>query len=197
MAYCDWMRVASHRSTLVSAVLLATLLSAAALAGCAETPKPQPSASGTPDAAPVFASDDEALAAAEKAYAAYLAVESEVLGDGGKDAGRFSRVATGEALSTAVEDAEGFEDKGWRGDGKSLFKTHSIEAIEISDSAVSISLYVCDDVGSVDVLDQTGASVVNPDGTSVTPWEVVLEGATGEPLLVSRKSFWTGGNFCE
>ena len=58
-----------------------------ALAGCVPSDS-QPSAAPSPSATPVFASDAEALAAAEKAYAAYLKVSDEIANDGGKDPDR-------------------------------------------------------------------------------------------------------------
>ncbi|HEX3679638.1 MAG TPA: hypothetical protein VHU90_07950, partial [Galbitalea sp.] len=51
------------------------------LAGCVQPPPPVIPTSG-PSAAPVFASDAAALAAAKKAYLAYLAVSDQILIDG-------------------------------------------------------------------------------------------------------------------
>ena len=53
------------------------------MGGCvAPTPDPTPSTSAAPSASPLFNSDEEALAAATEAYAAYLAA-SNAVGQGG------------------------------------------------------------------------------------------------------------------
>jgi hypothetical protein len=57
---------------------------ALALAGCVQPPS-RVIPTSTPSAAPVFASDAAALAAAKKAYVAYLAVSDAVANDGGKN----------------------------------------------------------------------------------------------------------------
>ena len=60
------------------------VLGAALLAGCLPTDPPV-TPPPTSDLEPVFASDEEALAAAEEAYGAYLAAADEILSSGGAD----------------------------------------------------------------------------------------------------------------
>ena len=69
--------------TTVAGVAIGALL----LSGCLPQ---QPTATPPPEAtaAPIFASDEEALAAATAAYAAYLAMSDQILKDGGKDPDR-------------------------------------------------------------------------------------------------------------
>ncbi len=64
--------------TSIALVALAVLL----LSGCLP---PQTTVTPTPEAtaAPVFASDEEALAAATAAYAAYLAMSDQIFAEGG------------------------------------------------------------------------------------------------------------------
>src|SRR4051812_41826324 len=66
-----------------------------ALAGCVPS-DPHPTASPSASATPVFASDAEALAAAEKAYAAYLKVSGEISADGGLKPERIDPLVTKE-----------------------------------------------------------------------------------------------------
>ncbi|MES1170616.1 MAG: hypothetical protein ABUL47_08010, partial [Leifsonia sp.] len=76
---------------LAAAVLLAVL------AGCVPTGTPTKSPRAT--ATPVFASDAEALAAAEKAYAAYESAVDRSLQTSSAEG--LDAVATGDALSSA------------------------------------------------------------------------------------------------
>src|SRR5690606_919779 len=70
-------------------LLLITLV----LAGCTQ-PDPMPTPPPTPSAAPVFASDEEALAAAEEAYGKYLETVDAILADGGSNAERLKPLVT-------------------------------------------------------------------------------------------------------
>ena len=77
-------RVRMRAAALRPIAVLAAAFVLAALSGCVQTtekPTPTPTAAATP----AFASDEEALAAAEKAYAAYLAVLDDVTADGGRN----------------------------------------------------------------------------------------------------------------
>ncbi|MEP6843257.1 MAG: hypothetical protein ABJA11_07030, partial [Pseudolysinimonas sp.] len=99
---------------LVAALLLL------ALGGCVPTGthvSDSPSASATP----VFASDAEALAAAEKAYAAYLKVSDQILNEGGEDPTRLLGVATSSAYDTESKGYSSARDRGWHSVGTSRF----------------------------------------------------------------------------
>ena len=87
------MHIASKAAGLALAIA-ATL----ALAGCVE-PSPPVIPTSEPSVAPVFTSDAAALAAAKKAYLAYLAVSDQVARDGGDNADRFAGVVTASWLS--------------------------------------------------------------------------------------------------
>lgn len=197
MAYRDWMRVASHRSTLVSAVLLATLLSAA-LAGCAESPRPLPSATRTPDAAPVFASDEEALAAAEKAYAAYLAVDNAVAQSGGKGDSAYSKVAVGDALQSALTNAKQFRDAGAHITGEASFSTKELQSAEYSSpDGVSVSFYICDDLSDVQLIGEAGESPSENEIHPHAPFLVHVIAVPGAGLRISNIDLWNGEDYCE
>lgn len=196
MAYRDCMRAASHRYTLLGAVLLAMGLSTVALAGCAASPKPLPSASSTPSATSVFGSDEEALAAAEEAYAAYQKVSDEVGHDGGTRPERYESVATGEALENALKNASQYRDAGATLIGSTSFSTQELQTAEYAKSeALEIVLYVCDDVSLADIVDETGTSIVKPDRQTVLPFVLTVVGSADQ-LRVSQKVLWDGKNFC-
>ncbi|MEO7349354.1 MAG: hypothetical protein ABIW32_05800, partial [Terrimesophilobacter sp.] len=82
-------------------LLVATLL----LSGCVPsepviTPVPEPSVT------PIFASDDEALAAATDAYAKYLEVSDAIFASGGQGIEQLSEVLAGKQLQV---EKDGFE----------------------------------------------------------------------------------------
>src|SRR5690554_1538774 len=77
------------------ATLAATAVAVALLTGCAtETPAITPAPD--PAVTPVFASDEEALAAAVEAYEAYWYALSEILEDAGSGEERIDEFATAE-----------------------------------------------------------------------------------------------------
>ena len=91
--------------TSIAAVALAVLL----LSGCVpqqstDTPTPEPSST------PVFATEEEALAAATAAYAAYQAGVDLALAT--YSTSDISKVAGGTALKSALESVESFKTDG-------------------------------------------------------------------------------------
>jgi hypothetical protein len=144
--------------------------------------------------APVFASDEEALAAAEAAYAAYLAVSDAIFNEGGTQAERLAAVATGDFLEASIAGFQKVQAKGWRSTGRSA--VHSIELQQFDGSGRDrmVIVYLCDDVSAVDVLDSDGLSVVSPDRHDRTLFEVSfdLDRAVGR-LLISSREVWGDG----
>lgn len=179
-----------------AAALLAVLL----LAGCVPgdpviTPAPEP------DATPVFASDDEALAAATEAYTKYLEVSDEILADGGTNPDRLLAVAT---AGWAEVQAEGFAkamSEGLHSVGRTSFDNLSLEKYDSSstDGQSILRAYVCIDVSNVDVLDKDGKSVVSEDRPDRSPAELVFDlvGSSKPGLRVANVEPWGGRDFCE
>jgi hypothetical protein len=176
---------------LVTAALLV------ALAGCVPTGG-HPSESPSATASPVFASDAEALAAAEKAYAAYLKVSDQIFIDGGKSPERLLDVATKSLYSTELDGFQTAAQKGWHSTGGSKADNFSLESYNAEDRSSIVTVYLCSDVSAVDVRDATGASVVSPNRPARTPFEVTFaykRGAVAD-LVVATKEVWTGGGIC-
>ena len=90
LPYRNCMRIAGVQ---ISSGVLAMLLAAFMLSGCASTPVPTPT-SATPTVAPVFATEEEALAAATEAYAAYQELIDRIFSEGGKAPSRIAAVVT-------------------------------------------------------------------------------------------------------
>jgi hypothetical protein len=173
-----------------------TLVIAAGLSGsgCApDAPEPKPAPS--PSATPLFATDEEALAAAEEAYAAYLRVTDQVLADGGAGTERLREVATGAQLQVDIESAAETKSKGYRLTGKTTFDNMAIQQQNAEDMDRVIVAYACQDVSAIDILDATGRSVVSPTRVGRSLYEITFAGrvpADAGLLRVSSQTVWAG-----
>lgn len=175
----------------VATLALAALL----LSGCVPEEAP-PTAAPTPSSTPVFASEEDALAAAEAAYAEFQDTSDSILAEGGSRPERIDAVATGEAASTERQGFSEFSAKGYRSVGKTTFDNVQLESFDPANSSSTVRVYLCSDVSGVDVLDGSGVSVVAPTRPSRTSFEVGFDFIEGS-LLVSSKDVWTGGGICE
>ncbi|MCY7325567.1 MAG: hypothetical protein LH605_05475, partial [Microbacteriaceae bacterium] len=110
-------------------VLALAALAVFALSGCfAAAPVEPPAAAATAD--PVFASEEEALAAATEAYAAYLALGSQVANEGGADPERMAEVATGTAYQQELEVFASIRSDMLRGVGEQTFDTVRMQSYD-------------------------------------------------------------------
>ena len=177
----------------------AALVTVLLLAGCVPrepviTPEPDPAST------PVFASDDEALAAATEAYARYLEVSDQILADGGASPDRLKTVSTLEWFEKQVPGFEDARDRGLRSVGSTTFDTVSLQQYDSKsvDGIGIVRIYLCIDVSAVDVVDASGNSVVSdtrPDRSAVeVSFDTSEEGAS--IVLVASVDQWSGQDFC-
>lgn len=163
-----------RRSLCLSAVAAAAV---AFLVGCSPTPSPSP----TPTA--VFASQDEAFAAAEQTFERYTeATNSTDL----SNPETFDAVYTwliGDALSSARENYSQFHAAGIERSGTSGFDT--VTPIEYSKDVVILRL--CLDVSAVQLLLPDGSSAVPEDRRPRQPLEVEFSPA-GTPTSFAISS---------
>lgn len=167
------------------------------LGGCAGAPTPSPS--GTPsasEAAPIFASDEEALAAAEAAYESYLAVSTAVSNDGGAEPDRLAAVATGGALDEEEDAARDLADQGVRTVGTVGFQIKELQSFSASVERAEVVVYLCEDLRNLDVLDASGKSLVVEGRVVDVPYTVVVSADRTDDLKVSEKDLWPRDNFC-
>ncbi|WP_104100228.1 hypothetical protein [Cryobacterium sp. M96] len=187
-----------QRDLLVLGPLL--LLGTLALTGCTPEPVPQaPQASETtaPTDAPVFASDEEALAAATEAYAAYLRTSDEISAAGGVGSERMEPLVSSGLLQSELEGFQGFVDANARSVGATTFIVHGMQsAAYLRPEQTTISLYVCENVTGLDVIDPVGNSLVLASRQPITPFEVQFKMDAGLRLILEYRSAWRGENFC-
>ena len=165
--------------------------------GCAtDDPAPKPSTSTS--AAPLFASDEEALAAAEEAYAAYLAVSDAILMEGGADPERLLEVATLPVFDVQAEGYETAAANDWTSTGGTAVDTVSLVGYDPLASEEVVTIYACIDVSKVDVFDPDGQSVVSQSRPDRTPVVSTFDKSSSTPsgLIFSGEMTWTGENFC-
>jgi hypothetical protein len=163
------------------------LVAAALLTGCDGPPPTAPPT--TAPAAPRFASDEEALAAAEEAYGAYMAVSDQVIRDGGVDDERLRPFLSREIYAFESSALERLRANRWHGVGYSLF-----ELTLQSHDAISLIAYVCFDVSQTDLVDATGASVVEPDRRIRVPFEMEFD--VNDAFRIVRRDEWEGSGVC-
>ncbi len=165
------MPVHPNRGAIGRAAVIAGVV-ALLLGACVPT---QPIAVVTPSAtpAPVFATDAEALAAAEKAYAAYLGMSDLIAKEGGRDPERIAPFVTEEQL---VEELEGFASLavgGFRTTGYSTSFGAVLQNQYQSGGSYIVVIYACSDVRQVKVI--SADENVSRDNSEVVPFPIELE----------------------
>lgn len=182
---------------------LAALASAGALvvglSGCTtDAPEPTPSPSASADA-PIFASDEEALAAAEEAYTAYLIVVDEISHNGGDgDLAVLEKVASAEYIPDLQNSIEQLRTSGNHSTGATRFDGMKlVEQTQVGGFA-TVSTYVCLDVSEVRNVDGSGTDITSSERVErralVADFISVSPGSGN--LVVNGSEPWTGNDFC-
>ncbi|WP_409047151.1 hypothetical protein AB2L57_11570 [Microbacterium sp. HA-8] len=156
--------------------IVALAAAALLLVGCASQPDatPTPSATALP-----FATDEEAFAAAEATYRAYVDAQNGVV------------VSDPETFTNVYEWSTGEANAGAR---TYLTELHSLghevtgETRVLSIGGQAERLLVCVDVGTVKLVDASGSVIPNSDRTSIQSFVVILEErpSTATGLAVSK-----------
>jgi hypothetical protein len=166
-------------------------------AGCSAEPTPVPT-SAAPTAAPVFASDEEALAAATEAYADYLKAYDEYWA-GLVPKAEYLELSTGSVHEGEEESMAEWEEKGWKAVGKTTFDSIKLQSVSQAGSGEwRIRAYLCVDATEGDVVNADGVSVAQPDRPLRLPLEIEFLTPPDAPidLKISESKVWSGTNFC-
>ena len=168
-------------------LLIAVVASALLLVGCvpdAPAPTERPTV-----AAPVYGSDEEALAAATEAYAAYIEASDAVIRDGGTNPERVQPFLSAELYEIELDGFERLLENELHGTGATTLSTQ----LQQFDSA-AVVIYVCEDLSGTDLVDSTGASILTDGPPSNRAFEVELDVA--DSLRITRIAEWDGGGVC-
>ncbi|MDZ8276216.1 hypothetical protein R2Q81_09695 [Microbacterium aquimaris] len=137
------------RATTVLARSLGVLIVTAALAGCSPTPEPTPTPTG-------FASEEEAFAAAEATYRAYVAATNAQREDPAYSPAPESFLR-GEALQDEIRASQYLADLGVSVVGD----TTVVRVDQVTSADNDVTLDVC--------VDSSRTRILNEEGTDVTP----------------------------
>ena len=172
--------------------LIAIPLIAIALAGCStQQPAPQPSASTTEEK-PLFSSDEEALAAAQAAYANYLEVSDQIARDGGANPERLKGLVSSDLYK---DEEAGFAQL----EHSELFAigTSAFDSVHIQGSGSnSVSTYLCIDHSQIRLHDSKGNDVTSLERVDRYPLVVNFNFDQGGKPTISSSETWSGQNFC-
>lgn len=156
-----------------------------------------PSAPPAAEGEALFASDEEALAAAEAAYAQYLTVSNRILEDGG-----VGEEALEPLVSDAVfeDEANGFEyrrENGLRSVGGTELIGSKLQQVISDTESTEVVAFYCMSYESVDVLDANGQSVVPDDRAPVATYEATVKFTGTSEWVLMTNEFWEEQNLCE
>lgn len=150
-----------------------------------------------PTSEPVFASDEEALAAATKAYEAYLAMSDLIAQEGGKDPERMAPFVTDDWLAAEVDASQSIQEKGRHLEGRTQFDTMTLQQVDqLQNGSVTVVVYVCVDLTDAYLLERDGSKVAETTGERRWPFEVNLVGDADHSLVVGGHEEWTSSEFC-
>ncbi|WP_460817716.1 hypothetical protein [Microbacterium petrolearium] len=163
---------------------------ALAVAGCAATPEPEPTPTG-------FASEEEAFAAAEETYRAYVEATNRAKPDDPASAELIYEWVADDALSASREEFTTAAAEKWTRSGTAV--VDQIAPNDASDDLREVTLDVCVDVSDVDVVDENGESLVPADRPDVQSVRVELRASneTRTGLAISRMSPREDGLECD
>jgi len=194
VTYGFGMRSEMRRLGAAAAVVAAVLC----LGACApEDPGPKPSPD--PTSTPLFASDEEALAAAEEAYGRYQAVEAQIFIEGGANGDRIDEVAVRDALLAAREGFADYQTNGFRNVGATEFDVLELQHYSPSPDLTEdvVGLYICLDFSNQDVVNEENISVVRPGRLVRQAFEVSFDvSADKERLVLSSREPWGSDEIC-
>lgn len=168
------------------------------LAACVEQTR-IPDAEPSSDVAPLFASDEEALAAATAAYEEYLAASNAVTSSADLAIEPILNLVTPDYLLDEREALKEFESRDLRTRGDSAVVGATLQQrFEGEDRATNVVMYVCVDVSAVRVLDSSGIDVTPADRPNTAALEVEMVSQAERPteLLVNRSTPWRDSSIC-
>lgn len=144
----------------------------------------------------MFASDEEALAAAEELYGQYLAAENQLGAGGWNDISLIKPYVRGAALADEIQTAQDLSAKGYHQVGDISYDTATLQQAEIAESGqVVLTVYLCLDVSGAGIVDATNQTIDVGERPGRLALEIEFDDVDGD-LKVDRSEPWTGSDFC-
>lgn len=164
---------------------------AVALAACSAQAPVTPKTTDAVVEKPLFSSDEEALAAAQAAYAHYLEVSDQIARDGGANPERLKGLVSSQLLQESEVVFETYISNAMHVEGSTKFD--SLHLSEVTQS--SASFYVCLDVGGTRILGSGGEDLTPDSRQSRLPILLELQ-LKNQEVVIESSEVWTGRNFC-
>jgi len=148
--------------------------------------------------APVFATDEEALAAAEAAYGEYLAASSKISSEEGSSADALREYVTDKYFTEVEASVERFNNDGREQRGEPTFDSVTLQQfVDPFIEPVNIVVYLCVDVSATKFVDDKGNDQTPEGRAERVPLEVTFVGVDRTAsLLIDSSEAWTGEDFC-
>lgn len=170
------------------ALIAVTVL--ALLSGCTPSKLHGKTPSRAPSPTPVFTSEEEALAAAEEVYTAYLAMSDLIAQEGGIEPQRIDPFTVGEFRESSVAGYDDFASKGYRSVGATKLRSFDLQMYDPESATGALVAYACQDISGVDVLDEQNNSVVKPNRLDRLRLEVVFA-LNGDGFRIASQEPWS------
>jgi len=189
-------RTRTHAAKFGTILLVLGCLS---LTSCAPD-EPVSDAKPTPTASPLFASEEDALAAARATYEGFLRTSETIVDEDGASSERIDRFATAEVAESEKRGFANLAAANERIVGEIVLEKLLLQSYrpQAPGGLGVVSVYACVNVGDTDVVDENGNSVVAADRPDKTAFEVSFDSYAPSPtkLRLSSKGVWEGGGVC-
>lgn len=159
------------------------------LSGCVGSPPPN-AATPTPSVTPVFATEEEALAAAEAAYTRYLEVSDAIGADGGANPERIEPLVTQDWYEKELDVSLTIQKAAIQQVGATAFSFVEIQSYSDSDGIANISIYTCVDFTNTWFVDSTNQRV-SPERPDIVSMLLSFEATGPQRLLLSGSEPWS------
>lgn len=179
-------------------VSLIALAAAFLLTGCVPT-DPIVTPNPEPGSIPIFATEEEALAAATAAYAAYVKVSDQITSEGGKSPERIVPFVSDEQLSNEVAGFAVFSTKSLSTKGATAFRNVGLERYSDNGAGpAEVVVYLCSDVSAVRLFDVAGNDVTPSSRPDRQAFEVsfVHDPKKDRDLVVTGSEPWQDAGVC-
>jgi len=182
-----------------AAIVLAALAVVLSLGGCFADEEPVPTTTPVPSATPIFATEEEALAAAEEAYKAYLELSDEVGAEGGHGVDRLIPYVTEGQLEDERQSFKEYEAEGISTRGSTGLVEFQLQQAPISEMGVTkLFAYACLDASEIRVFDKNGAELSTPNRPEKQTFQVDFElrPEVADQFLLNGMEIWDGEGIC-
>lgn len=186
-----------------ASLALATLaLSGALLTACTPTsPAPTPhktrASTPTPSAAPIFTSNEEALAAAVAVYKKFEAATDAIDHDGGAHPERVKPFVSDKGYEFELDQVKKLQQQHAHGVGSTVLNNAVLQSRDETGGWATVTVYFCEDLSSVDRIGPDGKSLVDPSRADLIAYQTVFQGRTPDSLVIQSNDFWSGSGICK